>query len=560
MANCSFLNATEARNIARNNTLIWTEICEVQEAILAAIDANTYSTIVAGGTPFTTLQEITAAVLVDGGTGYSIEVATATIDANGTGGTGATVDPVVSGQTVTSFENLVGGSGYAPVSATAVVGDLYDLIDAQTEADYPGTGAPDGDFTAGQDYRVGEIISLSEGSTSTVGAIAALAAVTTIGQDELDYAVFVGGDGVGGTAYQVGTTITMSDGSVILVDTVDVNGDVVTFDVTSASTSSFPVSSTLSQVSAQSTGLGFTLTTAVANEISVGTVTTFTVGSPGVTPFNWPGNVTQASTDGIGRGFVLLPQLNNLLVVSAGVGGVLTPVVTNGIVTNIVINSPGTGYLSGAPVSIVHPSGSGASALIGVVGGGGEIQSVTIVNGGTGYETVNALVTITHSTGQDFAGTVQVTAGVVTGISIQDGGVLYGNLFPTIVVNDASGTGANINVTGLGDGTLFAVDEIASIQLTDGGSGYSQTPSLTYFNSDGTQHSITSEDITLTVETNTYGTDPQEYYAVLSGQATDAVIADQIQYVLDYFDALGYNIRAQVNPATGDTMQWQLIW
>ena len=41
---------------------------------------------------------------------------------------------------------------------------------------------------------------------------------------------------------------------------------------------------------------------------------------------------------------------------------------------------------------------------------------------------------------------------------------------------------------------------------------------------------------------------------------TDAVIADQIQYVLDYFTALGYNIRAQVNPSTGNTLQWQIIW
>ena len=131
---------------------------------------------------------------------------------------------------------------------------------------------------------------------------------------------------------------------------------------------------------------------------------------------------------------------------------------------------------------------------------------------------------------------------------------MYGNLFPSIVINDVSGTGANINVTGVAAGA------ISSIQLTDGGSGYSATPTLLYYNADGTQHTITTEDITLTVESNTYGTDPQAYYAVLSGQATDPVIADQIQYVLDYFDALGYNVRAQVNPATGDTMQWQLIW
>ena len=371
MANCSFLNAGEARNLARDNTVIWSEICAVQEAILAAIDANQYSTIVAGGTPFTSTGEITLATLSGGGAAYSIVAATGTIDANGTGGTAATVTPIVTGGVISSFTVDTGGSGYAPVSATATVGALYDLVDAQTEVDYDNSPTTEGTFTAGQDYRVGEVISLSEGSTSTVGAIGGLAVVTIAGQDETDYAVFVGGDGVGGTAYQVGTTITMSDGSVILVDTVDGNGDVVTFDIITASTSSFPATSILTQVSAQSTGLAFTLTTAVANEIAVGTVTGFTIGSPGVTPFNWPSSITQASTTGIGQGFVLIPDTANLLPVAPGAGAVLTPIVTNGVVTNIVINSPGSGYLSGAPVAIVHPNGSGASAILGVVSGAG---------------------------------------------------------------------------------------------------------------------------------------------------------------------------------------------
>ena len=66
---CSFIPAADARNLARNNTLLWTEICEVQEAILAAIDGDLYSTTIDGGTPVTTVQEITDAVLGSIGTG-----------------------------------------------------------------------------------------------------------------------------------------------------------------------------------------------------------------------------------------------------------------------------------------------------------------------------------------------------------------------------------------------------------------------------------------------------------------------------------------------------------
>lgn len=58
MANCSFIGAVEARNIARNNTLIWEEICEIQTQILGAIDGNLYSVIVNDGTPMTDRKSV----------------------------------------------------------------------------------------------------------------------------------------------------------------------------------------------------------------------------------------------------------------------------------------------------------------------------------------------------------------------------------------------------------------------------------------------------------------------------------------------------------------------
>jgi hypothetical protein len=854
MANCSFIKATDARNRARNDTLIWTEICEIQEAVLAAIDSNQYSTIVADGSPFTYTDALTSATLTGGGTGYTVTSATASI--THPTGSGALLTPQVNTSgTITGFDLIAGGTGYAPVSVTASVGALYDLIDAQDETNYDGAGG-NGTFTAGATYRVGEVVSLSEGSTATVDAISQVAVVQTALQDETDFdgqgrqivdvggnkagatltglandatvynaaivvdgggsqpiaitgsaaqtytdlltelnadttgatweldpatgnlrarstgvnaglasssiaitdtdlflaltgfvaidaaiggdniGTFNGGDGAGATNYVAGTTITMNDGSVINVDAIDANGDVTEFTIASGSTSSFSSAAVLTQASADSGGLGFTLTPDANNEIGVGPVTQFTIGSAGSVPFSLPSTVPQVSTTGIGTGFTITPQITANATYAGGeflandytslafndadpdtivrtggavpfdtdpvglvsgdriritnatnsanngvytifsvtattitlvgsdtltadaadttaliekVGGteaVLTPIVSSaGVITNVVINSPGTGYLLNQPILFTHPSGTGAVATITALNGSQGIDNITVSNGGSGYETQVAEIAITHPTGVDFEGVVQVQAteailtitanggnitnvtlidggagyvngtgftftitdvtlagnsdgviaydvvngaitnptissvgsgyvnatvavnsydvpdptGTVAGVSIQNGGSLYAPVYPYIVVSDVSGTGAQINVTGVSAGA------ITSIQLADGGAGYSDgnnagetNASVLIYNSDDIQNNTAT--ITLGKDATSFGVDSTDYYSVLSGQATDAVIADQIQYVLDYFTALGYNIRAQVNPATGNTLQWQIIW
>jgi hypothetical protein len=556
MATCSFLKATDAINLSRNNTVIWTEICELQQAILAAIDSNQRSVIVASGTPFTFLGGIATATLDSGGSGYSIDTAVATINANGTGGTLATVTPSVSSTgVITGFDVTNGGSGYTPVSATASLAAPVELITAQDETSYTSR------FTAGGSYVAGEVITLSESSTVTVDTIAQTGTnvVTTQGQTEVNYddvgAVTANGTFAGGTGYVALDTITLTDGTVITVDTVAA-GVVTEFTVTTASTSAFAADSTLVQLSTSGSGVGFSLTTDSNNEIPVGTVTEFTVASPLTIPFFLGSALQQSSTTGIGTGFTITPvSPTNVNNVAGGTGATLTPVVTNGVITNVVINTAGTGYLPSTPVIVTHPSGSGFVGTVTSVGGSGEVLAITITSGGNNYGTVSATVTVAHSTGFGFEGTVVTSGGVVTGISVQDGGQQYGDVYPYIVVSDATGSGAEINVTGVSGGGA-----ITSIQLADGGYNYSDTPSVLIYNYDGTQNSTAT--ITLTTEADTFNNpnDPSDYYLVLSGQASDVVVSDQLQYVLDYFTALGYNIRAQVNPATNNTIQWQIIW
>ena len=437
----------------------------------------------------------------------------------------------------------------------------------------------------------------------------------------------------------------MSDGSVITIDLAP-SGIITEFTVTTASTAQFATLATLVQVSSTSVGTGFSLTSQGGNEIPVGPIATFSLNAPGSSdPFFYPTTIIQASTPSvgtIGTGFTLTPNTNNITTSPPGIGAVLTPIVTNGAITDVIINAPGSGYLFGAPILFpTPPGGTGATAIVNAVGVGGTITSIAITNPGSGYETAVATITVAAPGGLtpavEFTGTVTtstasssnnytsglafatgantitrtdgtvfngvggdgfavgqkiiignaedsendgtytisvVTPTVITtteaitttnatdttatinhtaiiaGIAITEGGSGYADLYPTVSITDATGSGAVIT-------TNIAGGAVTALNVTSGGSGYT-APTLTIVAAPtSTGNGATG---TATIGTNTFGTTPSDYNDVLIGQSTDVVISDQIQYVLDYFTALGYNIRAQTNSATGNTMQWQIIW
>lgn len=118
MNTCSFIKADEARLIARDVARIYSEICGIQTAVLAAINAGNYSTIVNNNTPMTTLSNIESVTLVAGGLNYFPVEATAEIDTNT--GSGALIKPVVTGQTITGFEVSGGGQNYLPGDTVTV--------------------------------------------------------------------------------------------------------------------------------------------------------------------------------------------------------------------------------------------------------------------------------------------------------------------------------------------------------------------------------------------------------------------------------------------------------
>ena len=661
MANCSFITSTEARNIARNDTLIWEEICAVQTQILAGIDSNVYSIIVDDATPFTATSSILS-VTVDptGGSNYDPVVATATIDANGTGGTGATLIPIVTGTTVTSFNITAAGTGYTPISVTATLAAPSDLTDAQDETNYDNVGG-DGQYTAGLGYAVGDVITLSESSTVTVaggGIIDAGQRVLIAAQTSAaDYDnVPQNGTFTAGGSYAINDVITLSDGTTITVDTLS-GSAVATFTVTTSSTASTASLTQRVQLSTTGAGVGFSLTPGTANETAVGAVSLFDVASAGVVPFFLGTTLIQSTiasggvggTVAIGTGFQLIPSANNVSPTTGGTGAILTPIETSGAITSVVVNNPGISYTDGTPVTFSGTNGTGATAVVRSTGVGGDILAVTVTTPVTGYETVNPLVvvvtpdpaatpalafagTVTLETSIQATFTVDVAGGVVTavnvtnpgagyadgtgftfllvstagggdgaaeitydvvngavtnpsvsvagttyvngagqtvavsdapepvgaisGISIQEGGQGYADLLPTISVVDSTGSGATFT-TAVAGGALTAVNVIL------GGSGYSASPTMTVIaapTSSGSGATVTPLIGTSFVSTSPPNNTPTDFYNVVAGLTSDAVITDQIQFIVDYFTSLGYNIRVQTNSATTNTIQWQIIW
>ena len=112
-----FLSASDARRGGRNNSVIFQEICGIQQAILTAIDDKKFEVIVSDDTPMTAVNEILSVTVTNVGSGYSTFEASAVIDHPN--GTGATLDPILTAGTITGFTITAGGTGYEPIAVLA---------------------------------------------------------------------------------------------------------------------------------------------------------------------------------------------------------------------------------------------------------------------------------------------------------------------------------------------------------------------------------------------------------------------------------------------------------
>lgn len=313
--------------------------------------------------------------------------ATATYDADGNTLASATVNTL--------------GSGYVPGDTPLTLADGTGSVNATLTLDTTQVGTV-AINAGGSGYSFNDTLTENDGSSVGTNATFTVSEIGTIlSQDETVFdgvgsnGTFVGGDGVGGTSYAPADTITLSDGTVVTVDTIDGNGDVVTFDITTASTSGTGSDNpTLTQSSTSGTGTAFTLTLGDANQ-EVFTVTLATGGSYTTNPALLTGTATTGGT-GTGATVDITMGAETFSVANAGSYSV-NPTTTNNA-------------LSGG-------SGAGATADLTMNADGGTPSNVTITNGGAGYDDTLTNVGSTNGVTFDFT----ATGGVIQSGAVNSG-------------------------------------------------------------------------------------------------------------------------------------------
>lgn len=262
------------------------------------------------------------------------------------------------------------------------------------------------------------------------------------------------------------------------------------------------------------------------------------------------------------------PVSSTLSVISGtGNGANLVPLVdAQGQIVNINIVSGGTGYTLGDTITAtraVLPNIAYVDAefVITTVSNTGAIVDVGIINPGSGYQDSVTTVDIVSSIdpllpypiGGGFSGTVLVnSSGVITGVVIDNVGSGYADLRPQLVITDP-GTGAETLVT-------LSESSVASISVTESGTQYTSSATGTVLNPPTAEVPTTPATVTINTSVNTFGTNPNLYWQVWSGTATNKPIQLQLNSVISYFKGLGYNIVIQTNPGTGSTIQWYICW
>lgn len=214
--------------------------------------------------------------------------------------------------------------------------------------------------------------------------------------------------------------------------------------------------------------------------------------------------------------------------------------ITEGNVSpNITINGGGQGYASAPTVAISGGSGSGATATATITNG--SVSDITLTNAGSGYAFDDILLV-------SFSGGTPLGGGVI-GIDVLDGG--YGYLHvPAIAIAApvAGGTTATATAT-------IALGRIVSINITNAGSTYAETPVITITPAGGDTPTLVA---TLTPQMDTTASAQARIWPFTIKPTTLAVYQGRVWLgkvrELAYTGTLGYDDVDELNAAGSTTL------
>jgi hypothetical protein len=281
------------------------------------------------------------------------------------------------------------------------------------------------------------------------------------------------------------------------------------------------------------------------------------------------GNILQITMTNQGAGYQPVPATLSVSSV-LGAGAILEPLVNGaGEIVGVNIINGGLNYTTGDSITAtraVLPNVAYVDAEFAItsVSLTGQILSVIILVPGSGYQnsvaeakivsTLNPLMDYPLGTG--FMGTVLTdNTGAITQVVIDNTGAGYATYSPYLVISDP-GTGAETSVT-------LSGTSVASIAVTEPGTEYTNLATGTVFNPPTAalpNPPASPAVVAINVASNTFGTDPNLYWQVWAGVATNKQIQLQLNQVLSYFAGNKYTIKIQTNPDTGSTIQWKICW
>lgn len=149
MADCNYPssnypNAATMRQMAIDWSVVWEEICMIQQAILSASSqcqpgGGQLCTTIGGSTPMTFVSGISSITVVNGGSGYYVDTPSIQFipPLGSPTGSGASANVITNGSSVLQINMVSSGSGYEPVPASiniltssGIGGELIPLVDA----------------------------------------------------------------------------------------------------------------------------------------------------------------------------------------------------------------------------------------------------------------------------------------------------------------------------------------------------------------------------------------------------------------------------------------------
>lgn len=309
MADCctpgsGFPNAPLMEQLATNNTVIWEEICMLQQGILAASSqcqpgGGQMCTTIGGTTPMTFVEGVESVTVVNGGSGYfQDQPAVSFIPPLGSLGAGATGTVVTNGGQIVAINITNGGSGYQPVPATmsvSSVGGLGAILQPLVNA--AGQIVAVNIVNGGSGYVLGDTVTATRAVAPNIAYVDAIFQITTVSLTGQIVSVAILNPGSG---YQ---------DSVATVNIV----------------------STLNPLLAYPLGTGLQAT--VLTDIT--------------------GTITQVLIDNGGAGYAVY---NPYLVISdPGTGATTQVTLTGTSVSAIAVTSPGSNYTTGATGAVFNP-------------------------------------------------------------------------------------------------------------------------------------------------------------------------------------------------------------